>query len=64
MSAATASTTAGATVASALSTVEERISGILNNPAYQNAQNPDHARLVAEMIELQRKKAQLKASVK
>ena len=54
----------GATVASALSTVEDRISSILNNPAYQNAQNPDHARLVAEMIELQRKKAQLKASIK
>lgn len=54
----------GATVASALSTVEERISSILNNPGYQNAQNPDHARLVAEMIELQRKKAQLKSSIK
>ena len=54
----------GANVASALSTVEDRISSILNNPAYQNAQNPDHARLVAEMIELQRKKAQLKSSIK
>ena len=54
----------GAPVASALSNVEDRISTILSSPGYQNAQNPDHARLVAEMVELQRKKAQLRASVK
>ena len=55
---------ANAPVASALSNVEDRISTILNSPGYQNAQNPDHARLVAEMVELQRKKAQLRASIK
>ena len=55
---------ATAPVASALSAVEERISTILNSPGYQNAQNPDHARLVQEMVELQRRKAQLKKSIK
>ena len=55
---------ANAPVASAISNVEERISAILNSSGYQNAQNPDHARLVAEMVELQRRRAQLMASVK
>ena len=55
---------ADAPVASALSAVEERISAIMNNPAYHNAQNPDHARLVQEIVDLQRRKAELKSRVK
>lgn len=57
-------TAASAPIASALSAVDDRISAIMNSPGYQNAQNPDHERLVAEMVELQRKRAALKNQVK
>lgn len=51
-------------LASALSAIDDRISAIYADPAYRSAANPDHARLVAEMVDLQRRKGELKSRIK